>query len=474
MEVVLLGTGGADGWPNPWCGCSSCSGMRAHGEVRGQTSALVDGTLLLDCGPETPRAAERSGLDLTRVRTVALTHAHPDHASGPPLLWRQWAAGPGPLEVLGPPAALEVLADWVGPDDPVTLRRVAPGDEVDATSGHRLRAVAARHGDASVGPAVLWDVRGADGARLLYATDTAPLPEETLDGLSGAAFDALLLECSFGDQPVPGQDHHGLHDWPLTVAALEQRGAMAPGALRVAVHLTHGNPPPPELDRRLAAWGAVAPPDGAVLHVGRHSPAATSSPAARAPHRTLLLGGARSGKSTEAERRLLAEPSVAYVATGGSREDADWVARVAAHRARRPPGWTTVETAALVDVLRDPPAPVLLVDCLTLWLTDVLDRARAWDDAPGWGEVVDADVAALLDAWDATPARVVAVGNEVGSGVHAPTRAGRVFADRAGALHAALAARSEEVALVVAGRVVPLTPAPDLRRAPGGVIGRSA
>ena len=176
-----------------------------------------------------------------------------------------------------------------------------------------------------------------------------------------------------------------------------------------------------------------------------------------APHRTLLLGGARSGKSTEAERRLLAEPQVAYVATGGQREgDADWAARVDAHRARRPAGWTTVETTDVAAVLRDPPAPALLVDCLTLWLTAVLDAAGAWEGSPGWASRADAAVEHLLDVWDATTARVVAVSNEVGSGVHPESAGGRLFRDRAGALHAALAARSEEVALVVAGRVLPL------------------
>ena len=467
MEVVLLGTGGADGWPNPWCGCASCSVMRSRGDVRGQTSALVDSTLLLDCGPETLRAAERLGRSVRDVRTVALTHAHPDHADGAALLWRQWAAGAGPLEVVGPPAALARVRDWSGPEDPVMFREVAPGDELDTASGHRLRAVRAAHGDASVGPAVLWDVTGPDGARLLYATDTAPLAEETLDDLAGAAVDALLLECSFGDRPVPGQDHHGLADWPRTVAALERRGALAPGALRVAVHLTHGNPPPPELDRRLGAWGAVAPPDGTVLDLRAarlgtvHAPGVPAgTPPTALPRRTLLLGGARSGKSTEAERRLLAEPDVVYVATGGTRDgDADWAARVAAHRERRPTDWRTVETGDVAALLRRPPAPALLVDCLTLWLTGVLDRAGAFEGEAGrdgWESRADDDVAELLAAWDATSAYVVAVANEVGSGVHPSTRAGRLFRDRAGALHAALGARSEEVALVVAGRVVPL------------------
>ena len=55
MDVLLLGTGSADGWPNAFCTCASCAGERSVGRLRGQTSALVDGVLLLDCGPDTPQ-----------------------------------------------------------------------------------------------------------------------------------------------------------------------------------------------------------------------------------------------------------------------------------------------------------------------------------------------------------------------------------------------------------------------------------
>ena len=61
MEVLLLGTGSADGWPNAFCTCASCETERRAGRTRGQTSALVDGVVLLDCGPATPAAASRAG-----------------------------------------------------------------------------------------------------------------------------------------------------------------------------------------------------------------------------------------------------------------------------------------------------------------------------------------------------------------------------------------------------------------------------
>ncbi|WP_084219232.1 bifunctional adenosylcobinamide kinase/adenosylcobinamide-phosphate guanylyltransferase [Spirillospora albida] len=170
------------------------------------------------------------------------------------------------------------------------------------------------------------------------------------------------------------------------------------------------------------------------------------------PHRTLLLGGIRSGKSAEAERRLAAYPAVTYVATAARRDgDADWASRIEAHRRRRPPGWTTVETADLAAVLGSANGPVL-VDGVGGWLTAAMDRTGAWD-AP---ERVHGEVDALVAAWRDTAARVVAVSEEVGLALVPTTRAGRLFADALGLLNQRLAAHADAVALVVAGRVLDL------------------
>ena len=179
------------------------------------------------------------------------------------------------------------------------------------------------------------------------------------------------------------------------------------------------------------------------------------------PRRTLVLGGARSGKSTHAERLLANAPDVVYVATGGERlDDDEWVARIAAHRARRPPGWRTVETVDVARVLRTEHG-TLLIDCFTLWLAAVMDECNAWDDDAWRGGVpqrgVGERVEDLLDAWQRTvAARVVAISNEVGWGVVPATPAGRRFQDEMGRLNQLVAARSDEVLLVVAGRALRL------------------
>ncbi len=154
------------------------------------------------------------------------------------------------------------------------------------------------------------------------------------------------------------------------------------------------------------------------------------------PRRTLVLGGARSGKSVEAERRLEAFPDVLYVATGGTRNgDGEWAERVHAHRERRPGSWRTAETCDLVPLLEDE-GPPLLVDCLSLWLTDAMDQVGAWDDAEwaGGGEKeLRRRVRELTAAVRATRRTVVAVSQRGGVGDRARDRVRAAVPRRAGA-----------------------------------------
>lgn len=168
--------------------------------------------------------------------------------------------------------------------------------------------------------------------------------------------------------------------------------------------------------------------------------------------RTLVLGGARSGKSAYAEGLLEGVPGVTYVATAAARpDDADWQERVRLHRERRPASWRTVEDADLPALLGSPGS--LLVDCASLWLTGVLDRYDCWDAAPDSAGRLAAghEALRLVEAWATSPARTVLVSSEVGWGVVPATASGRLFRDELGRLNASLAAVADEVVLVVAG-----------------------
>jgi adenosylcobinamide kinase/adenosylcobinamide-phosphate guanylyltransferase len=307
---------------------------------------------------------------------------------------------------------------------------VPDGRELALLTGHRVRAVAM---DA---PGTGYAVTGPDGRRLLYLP-----PGGAPAGLENGS--AETYDMVFAD--VVGR--------PDALAKLRAVGALGPTTDVVAVHLDHDVPPGPELHRRLAAAGARAVPDGTTLVVGVYENVPD------VPRRTLVLGGARSGKSVEAERRLAAFPGVLYVATGGTRGgDTEWASRVAAHRERRPGSWRTEETCDLVPLLAGD-GPPLLIDCLSLWLTDAMDCVGAWDDAEwasGGERALRERVRELTQAVRATPRTVVAVSNEVGSGIVPATASGRRYRDELGRLNAAFAAECEQVVLVVAGQALVL------------------
>lgn len=162
--------------------------------------------------------------------------------------------------------------------------------------------------------------------------------------------------------------------------------------------------------------------------------------------RTLILGGARSGKSALAEHWAAGSGlDVVYIATA-ERRDAEMDARVDAHRTRRPAHWGCVEEPlALATALRDHAAPdrCVLIDCLTLWLSNLL----CLDDAARY----DRERQALLDTVATAPGTVLLVSNEVGLGVVPMGELTRRFVDEAGRLHQALATHCDRVVFTAAG-----------------------
>jgi adenosylcobinamide kinase / adenosylcobinamide-phosphate guanylyltransferase len=159
---------------------------------------------------------------------------------------------------------------------------------------------------------------------------------------------------------------------------------------------------------------------------------------------TLVLGGARSGKSVLAESLVSRHPApVTYVATIVPGGDPDLEARIATHRQRRDPSWRTVEAAAdLVDVLAGVRGSVLL------------DSVGPWVASAGAG----ADASALCQALRGREGDTVVVSEEVGLSVHPSSEAGRRFQDALGTVNHALSAAADAAYLVVAGRALALPP----------------
>jgi adenosylcobinamide kinase / adenosylcobinamide-phosphate guanylyltransferase len=358
VDALLIGTGGARGWPEPGCFCASCMRARARGG-RAAGQVLVDGSLTLRPG----RAPE--------------------------------PAGPG--------------------------------------SRHQIRAV-------------------PGGWGLLATAGPGQVPEPPA---GTRPFDLALLD---------------LLASPAQLGRLRAANLVQPGTRVAAVYTDHRVTSAAELARRCELWGAIAGQDGELV-TGR-DPASVLPANPVRPHRTLIIGGARSGKSREAELRLCGEAAVTYVAAGpwadeswadaDSEPDAEWAARVAAHRAARPTWWRTEETLDVAGALRRETGAVL-IDGIGTWLAAIMDQAGAWADgsgdrtgardSAGPQAVITARIDDLVSAWRQTRALVVAVTDQVGSGLVPPYPAGRAFRDQLGWLNQQLAAESDLTLLAVAGRI---------------------
>lgn len=164
---------------------------------------------------------------------------------------------------------------------------------------------------------------------------------------------------------------------------------------------------------------------------------------------TLILGGARAGKSSRALALAGDDADVTFVATAQA-FDEEMRERIVTHRAERSPMWTTIESPINVaDAVRAiAPASTVIVDCITLWVSNLMLR----DDDPTRAQAtVASHVAALLDALRDRHAPVFIVSNEVGLGIVPATPLGRQYRDLLGRANATLAAAADHVELLVAG-----------------------
>ena len=189
------------------------------------------------------------------------------------------------------------------------------------------------------------------------------------------------------------------------------------------------------------------------------------SETATAARLILVLGGARSGKSAYGEAlaaRLAGEAPVAYIATATA-SDNEMRERIARHQASRPSHWLTIEEPLRpADALRATTAPVVLLDCVTLLVANVLLDGAGEDDFHEANNARDAEarldqaITDLLDAWRRRRTTLILVSNEVGMGLVPPYPLGRAYRDCLGRANARLAAAAYTVLLMVAGLPIEL------------------
>jgi len=166
-------------------------------------------------------------------------------------------------------------------------------------------------------------------------------------------------------------------------------------------------------------------------------------------HLTLILGGALSGKSTQALRLASAHDDVLFLATA-ERRDGEMAAKIERHRAERPAHWRTLEAPR--DLARAlaaaPPAPAIVLDCVTLWVSNLLlAEGATW-------EAASADLDALLDWYHAGHAHLIVVSNEVGLGLVPIDAVSREYREWLGWFNQRLAAEADQVYLMVAGLAI--------------------
>lgn len=237
--------------------------------IRARATALVNDDLLIDLGPDLFSAANRLRLYLGGLKVLLLTHRHEDHWLPQNLLWRSPGFTATPLEMLilyGPSDALDALTDEHTESAQLRYQCVRGGDQWQA-AGYRITAIPATHGGGTL-EGLLYVIE-ADGHRLFYATDTAPLGEAAWEVLRPLApLDLILLDATSGHQSG-GEAHHGMEQFLSTKAQFEKEGLLASGHTRLfAHHFSHnGGMTHPELVEAYGQHDVGVAYDGLTLDI---------------------------------------------------------------------------------------------------------------------------------------------------------------------------------------------------------------
>jgi phosphoribosyl 1,2-cyclic phosphate phosphodiesterase len=245
MELLLLGTAAAEGWPAPFCLCPACETARKLGgpNVRTRSGALIDDELKIDFGPDTVMQLQRTGRNLSRVRTLIFTHQHSDHFTPTEL---EWAAEPftltppstGSIELCGNAKVMADIQRTFADNKhalPFKYREFKAGDHFTTVAGEEIWAMPAQH----VAGACLLRIR-RNGKTILYGHDSGAYPAPTIERLSdGIKLDIALFDCTYGS----ADNDHGHLGAPAvvrTAGELRRRGAITDATRVIATHFSHG------------------------------------------------------------------------------------------------------------------------------------------------------------------------------------------------------------------------------------------
>jgi phosphoribosyl 1,2-cyclic phosphate phosphodiesterase len=249
MELLLLGTGAAEGWPAPCCDCPHCEEARRRGgrNIRARSAALLDDDLKIDWGSDTVSHMQRCGRSLAKMRTLVFTHQHADHIMAQELLWLTppfTATSPAkPIDVYGNAQVLSLLHEqinsWDALKSALRLHRLKALRPETTPDGDEILPLPAEHVE---GALLLRVTRSAarGGKTIFYGHDSGLYPRETLDALGdGPPLDVALLDCTSGGLSTDNRGHMGIDGVIQMTEELRQRGAVTDATRVIATHFSH-------------------------------------------------------------------------------------------------------------------------------------------------------------------------------------------------------------------------------------------
>jgi phosphoribosyl 1,2-cyclic phosphate phosphodiesterase len=243
MELLILGTAAAEGWPAPFCLCDHCEEARRRGgvNIRGRAGALIDDDLKIDFGPDTLSQMQRTGRNLAHVKTILFTHQHSDHVAASELHWMVptfTRTPPGQVEVWGNEATLTKIRDGVALPrvmESLDLHAIKGGDAFTTWQGDEVLAMPADHVE---GAMVFRIKRG--GKTIFYGNDSGLYPQPTLESLAdGTELDIALFDCTSGGQETSNRNHMAVSGVIQMAGHLRKVGAITDKTRAVATHFSH-------------------------------------------------------------------------------------------------------------------------------------------------------------------------------------------------------------------------------------------
>ncbi|MDE6059542.1 MAG: hypothetical protein K2G44_05860 [Clostridia bacterium] len=279
MKVTYLGTGAAEGIPALFCQCEYCRGVRARGgkEIRSRAQVLVDGELSIDFPPDAFYHGATSGIDLSAVKYLLVTHSHMDHFYAQDFILRGYKyardmRAPA-LDIYGNAEVGEVFAESTRREmrdsvaENIKIHTVGAFEEL-RFGGFCVHTLKAQH--SSKNP-LLYLIEKQD-KRILHLTDTGMLPEEDfayLARLGGKPLDLITFDCTFlWNKADKGARHMGLYENAKVFSRLQEIGLASAHTKKVITHFSHNcEPTAKSLKRAEEEFGVVAAYDGMTVEL---------------------------------------------------------------------------------------------------------------------------------------------------------------------------------------------------------------